>query len=96
MDMKKVGSTLRFRDKNGRFRSIKERTLSQIWDYLFRYLDEPWNRFEYIPHSQYVDSGSGNIYASFKSKSTGEVGELPIADYYDYMNEINKGGKKNA
>ena len=83
-----MARTLKFRDRNGRFRSIRERTLEQIWDYLFRYLDRPWKSLEYIPNSQYVDPRTGDVYASFKSKLDGGVSKLPIADHYEYMNEL--------
>ena len=81
---------LKFPGKDGKVYDVKERTLYQIWSYLEHYVDRPEERFEYIPGTQELSPLNGNIYAKFKEKEGGYVVTLCIADYYDYIDQLDR------
>ena len=80
---------LTFEGKDGKTYYVKERTNHQIFRFLELYINIPYSRFEYIPNTQEISKMNGNIYAKFKVKGTDDITELCVADYYDYIKEIN-------
>ena len=82
---------LKFYGKDGNTYYVKERTLKQITNVLKSYLNNPcwWVKYEYIPGTQEISRMNGNIYAKFKNLETNQVTTLYIADYNDYIREIN-------
>lgn len=89
MSMKQ--NMLKFYGKDGNTYYVKERTLKQITNVLKSYLNNPcwWVKYEYIPGSQKISKMNGNIYARFYIKGTDNITTLCIADYSDYIGEIN-------
>ena len=80
---------LEFTGKDEKIYRVKERTLSQIFGFLETYIDRPFMKYEYIPNSQKISEMNGNIYAKFHLKGTKDTVTLCVADYYDYINEVN-------
>ena len=83
--MKKV---LEFHHVDGSIRYVKERSLKQIYGVLSKYVSS--NRigdFEYIGN-QFISENNGNIYAEFFDKRYNQKTTMYIADYYDYIDEV--------
>lgn len=80
---------LTFEGSNGKTYKVKERTMSQIHKVLDSYMDYAWQeKYEYIPDTQEISPMNGNIYAKFKVKGTNSIQTFYIADYNDYIKEI--------
>lgn len=80
---------LTFEGSNGKTYKVKERTMSQIYKVLDSYMDYAWwEKYEYIPGTQEISPMNGNIYAKFKVKGTNSIQTFYIADYNDYIKEI--------
>lgn len=80
---------LTFEGSNGKTYKVKERVMSQIHKVLDSYMDYGWGeRYEYIPGTQEISPMNGNIYAKFKVKGTNSIQTFYIADYNDYIKEI--------
>lgn len=80
---------LTFEGRDGKTYKVKERTMSQIHKVLDSYMDYAWReRYEYIPGTQEISPMNGNIYARLKVKGTNSIQTFYIADYNDYIKEI--------
>ena len=85
---------LKFNHKDGRIIPVKERTKTQIYSVLKRYIRaDALVQLEYIGN-QHISVNNGNIYADFfdhrytNPDGTPHKTTLYIADYGDYINEI--------
>ena len=85
---------LKFNHKDGRVIPVKERTKSQIYSVLKRYIGaDVLGQLEYIGN-QCISVNNGNIYADFYDHRYTNTDGTPcettlyIADYNDYINEI--------
>lgn len=85
---------LKFNHKDGRVIPVKERTKSQIYSVLKRYIGaDVLAQLEYIGN-QCLSVNNGNIYADFydhrytNTDGTLHKTRLYIAGYDDYINEI--------
>lgn len=80
---------LAFEGRNGKTYEVKERTMPQIRKVLDSYMDYAWReKYEYIPGTQEISPMNGNIYAKFKAKGADSIHTFCIADYDDYVKEI--------
>lgn len=85
---------LKFNHEDGRIIPVKERTKSQIYSVLKRYIGaDVLAQLEYIGN-QHISVNNGNIYADFydhrytNADGTPHKTTLYISDYDDYINEI--------
>lgn len=85
---------LTFNHKDGRVILVKERTKTQIYNVLKRYIGaDALTQLEYVGN-QRISANNGNIYADFydhrytDTDGTPHKTTLYIADYDDYINEI--------
>ena len=83
--MKKM---LKFPHVDGSVRLVKERTIKQIYRVLARTTrQDRLNELVYLGN-QRISECNGNIYADFFDKKYNQKTTLYIADYYDYIDEI--------
>lgn len=80
---------LEFPAANGRIYLVKERTPYSIYRFLGTYIRDAYAKYEYIPGSQKISKMNGNIYARFYIRGTDSITTLCVADYSDYIGEIN-------